>query len=409
MINKPNPIATRAFFNEGDDTILALNLEAKARKNNGEDIINASIGTLFDEHSSFLTSPLVDKELNEALTKETRGYPLVSGGNEFKEGILKWLLLDKYQEFKENFYTSVIATPGGTGAVALALRNYTEIGQKVLIPSLGWSNYESLIHQVEAIPTYYNLFNEDNKFDISSFKTSCIDVLKHNNRLFVIINDPCHNPTGYTLSKDELTEIVNFLNELGKNSPVILCMDIAYFDFCNLERSRLFFNLLNNLNNLFLPLICFSASKTFSIYGLRLGALIGISQNQEAIIDFEESSLSVARAIWSCTNSHAIKAITNILNDDEKRKSLLLELTKERKMLQERGDLFVKMAKENNIITYPYYAGFFVTAIKDNAKKECEKLKEKGIYALPLKNKYIRIALSCISKKEVREIFSRIK
>ena len=50
-------------------------------------------------------------------------------------------------------------------------------------------------------------------------------------KLVMIINDPCHNPTGYSLTKEEWKEVVDFLNECSKTHKVVLLNDIAYIDF----------------------------------------------------------------------------------------------------------------------------------------------------------------------------------
>lgn len=55
--------------------------------------------------------------------------------------------------------------------------------------------------------------------------------MEKQNRLVIVINDPCHNPTGYSLSKDEWKEVISFLNECSKTHAVVLLNDIAYIDF----------------------------------------------------------------------------------------------------------------------------------------------------------------------------------
>lgn len=405
---KNQVIASRAFINKGDDKILFINSEAQKRKSNGEKVINASIGSLFDEDGSLTDLTIVNDELKKNLNDKGRSYPTTNGGNDFKNGILKWLFLDNYDRLSQNFSSSVIATPGGTGAISLALRNYTEENQKVLIPSIGWSNYEALVVQSGARVDYYELF-ENNHFNLNSFKEKVIENIEENQRLFVIINDPCQNPTGYVLKENELKEIISFLNYLSKDHPVVLLMDIAYFDFCSSNRSRLFFNLLSDLNNNFLCLIAFSASKTFSIYGLRLGALIAISSSNDVISSFNSSSVSTARAIWSCPNAHAINTVSSILNDETKKQLLLNELNEKRKMLENRGRLFTDEANEIGLKTFPYVSGFFITIPASNAQDVFEKLSQEGIYVLPMKGKYIRVALSGLRINEVKGLASKIK
>ena len=76
----------------------------------------------------------------------------------------------------------------------------------------------------------YSLFEEDH-FNLKSFKSACKNVMEKQNRLVIVINDPCHNPTGYSLSEDEWKEVISFLNECSKTHAVVLLNDIAYIDF----------------------------------------------------------------------------------------------------------------------------------------------------------------------------------
>ena len=55
--------------------------------------------------------------------------------------------------------------------------------------------------------------------------------MQQQKKVVAIINDPCHNPTGYSLSDDEWNAVIDVLNELSKQGPVILLNDIAYIDF----------------------------------------------------------------------------------------------------------------------------------------------------------------------------------
>lgn len=55
--------------------------------------------------------------------------------------------------------------------------------------------------------------------------------MEKQNRLVIVINDPCHNPTGYSLSEDEWKKVISFLNECSKTHAVVLLNDIAYIDF----------------------------------------------------------------------------------------------------------------------------------------------------------------------------------
>lgn len=100
----------------------------------------------------------------------------------------------------------------------------------MIIPEICWGSY-SLMASMDNLKTKsYTLFEGDH-FNVASFKAVCEEVMKEQKKVVAIINDPCHNPTGYSLSAQEWDEVIQVLNELSTQGPVVLLNDIAYIDF----------------------------------------------------------------------------------------------------------------------------------------------------------------------------------
>lgn len=53
-----------------------------------------------------------------------------------------------------------IATPGGSGAICNTFSNYLDCGQKVLLPSLMWTNYIQMANEAHLGYETYELFDE---------------------------------------------------------------------------------------------------------------------------------------------------------------------------------------------------------------------------------------------------------
>lgn len=409
MTIKNSLIAQRAYFGEGDDKALAINAEAKAKQKSGEKVINASVGMLFTEDAHLSTLEIVDKELLQQLNNEGRSYPSVSGGDGFRHGVLNWLLGDSYDYVTSHYEANVVATCGGTGAIVTALRNYIEIKQSVLIPSPGWANYRALIRQNQGKPLSYTLFDEFLKFNLTALEIQAKKLVEEEGRLTIIINDPSQNPTGYTLDETELDSLIALLNNISNNYPVVVIFDIAYIDFAASQRSRLIFKKLDKISANVLPLFCFSASKTFAVYGLRLGALIGIHKDKDIIEKFFLSSIATVRALWSCANAHAINTIANLLGNKDNRDLLSSQLSQNRLMLEARGKLFSAEAQQVNLAIFPYRSGFFVTIKCPEANKIADELKKENLFVLPMQNEFIRLALSSLSLNEIKGLAKIIK
>ena len=83
-------------------------------------------------------------------------------------------------------------------------------------------------------------------------------------------------------------------------------------------------------------------------------------------------------------------SIPYILND----KQLEQEVKNNNEMLYKRGQYFYQKLKNIGLDPLPYKAGFFVTVdTHKNAREITEKLKDKNVYVVPLKKRYLRIAI----------------
>ena len=121
-------------------------------------------------------------------------------------------------------------------------------GDTLIIPSLSWNNYKLIASRHGLELKNYQLFDND-KFNLNSFKEVCKEVLVKNKKVAVIINDPLHNPTGYSMSLEEWKEVINIINDLSKLGEIILINDIAYIDYTKKPlKSREYLTLFNNLN-----------------------------------------------------------------------------------------------------------------------------------------------------------------
>ena len=48
----------------------------------------------------------------------------------------------------------------------------------------------------------------------------------------MVLNDPCQNPTGYTMTDLEWVKLVDLINEVSKDgTPFVLLHDMAYIDY----------------------------------------------------------------------------------------------------------------------------------------------------------------------------------
>lgn len=388
------------------ENILYLNQKANEAKAKGVKVINGTVGMLYSEKGHIVDFPLVDEVITKSNDEATLKYGSVVGGTGFAKSVMDWIFggVD-YSSVKH----SVIGTLGATGALSLTIRNYTSRGQAVLMPSIRWSNYDSIAQQAGATVSVYNLFNEENNFDVKSLEEKVNESVEKYRRVFLLINDPCQNPTGYTIKEGEWDEILAILKNASKKAPVVLLDDIAYLNYSRTSYDPIIQKILDSLNDNFMAVFAFSASKTLSIYGLRGGAAIGFTSSQEGIDDFKKAMEGTARSIWSSPNSIACRVIEENFNSLEKREILRKKLNDYLSILEERANIFIKEAKKVNLVCYPYVSGFFLLIPCPNNQKVVDQLiEDENLYVVPLSGG-IRVALSCLTKEEIVGMATKIK
>ena len=81
----------------------------------------------------------------------------------------------------------MIATPGGTGAVALSVQEILDEGETLVIPEIAWGSYRLMAAMNNVEVATYSLF-EDDHFNMQSFKEVCERVMQKQKKLLVVIH-----------------------------------------------------------------------------------------------------------------------------------------------------------------------------------------------------------------------------
>lgn len=389
------------------DTVFAIVKKAKEAKQEigEENVVDATIGSLYDEHGKIVAFDSVFSTLKQLQNEVMAAYAGSFTGNpNYREHVYDWVVGDR-----SVLPHSVIATPGGTGAVSITVSETLDEGETLIIPEICWGSY-SLMASMDNLKTKsYALFDGDH-FNIASLKETCEEVMKTQNKLVIVINDPCHNPTGYSLSQQEWDEVIDYLNECGKKVPVVLLNDIAYIDYSYRGKAaRDYIKTFDRISEHVFVVIAFSISKSMTSYGMRCGAAILMAQKEESVREVEIVFEKAARAIWSNVNNAAMENFVTVVTDNkaayEAEKDEYVDL------LKERSDIFTSEADACGLEYYPYKEGFFVTVkIEDNNVRNAyhEALMKEHIYTVMV-NKGIRVAVCSLPVEKCKGLAARMK
>jgi aspartate/methionine/tyrosine aminotransferase len=156
------------------------------------------------------TPEVIRKEARRVIQEERNGYTLQAGLPALRERVAS-----DYPHLSLST-DQVIITAGSQEAMYLALMILVETGDEVLIPNPGFVAYPTITRMAGGVPTFYRLpAGKDFSFDLDDFKRQISSKTK------VIVCTSPSNPTGRTLTNEELRAMAQAVEESGSHAFII--------------------------------------------------------------------------------------------------------------------------------------------------------------------------------------------
>ncbi len=380
-----------------DDPIFALNKEAAARKAKGESVVNATVGALLHDDGRLAILPTSARAVHEVPAEEWAPYAPIAGAPDFLDAVTSDLFRD---EPSMKAAAVAAATPGGTGALRHAIANYLEPGQSLLTTSFFWGPYQTLCDESDRKLATFSMFDGEGKLDTVALDKALADHVTTQKRALIFINDPCHNPTGYSMTAEEWREVVERLVAHSSRAPVTLLCDTAYFAYAARPDPRAFLKELRPLLGKVGLAFAWSASKTFTHYGLRVGAIVACVPDAKERAATEAALSYSCRGTWSNCSRGGMRAVTRLLTEPSMAKSSDAERDELKSLLGARVKAFNHAARAKDLRYPRYEGGFFVTVFCDDAHERALRMKEKGVFVVPAKGA-LRVALCSVAERDV--------
>ena len=380
----------------GDDPIFALNKEASERRARGESIVNATVGALLDDAGKLAVLPSAARAVREVPSEEWAAYAPIAGTPDYLRAVMDDVLGGQ-PALRECAIAT--ATPGGSGALHHAVKNFLDPGQALLTTSFFWGPYQTIADEADRRVAPFNTFDKEMGFDVGALDRALGATIKEQGRALLFLNDPCHNPTGYSMTDAEWVEVIACLRDHGEKAPVTLLLDMAYADYGAHDfRASLgrFERLLDRTQLLF----AYSASKSFTHYGLRVGALVACAADKSDRAKLQSALAYSSRGTWSNCNRGGQRAITRLLTDRELSQAVKAEREELKSLLLRRVAAFNTRAKEVKLRYPRYEGGFFVTVFCEDGPQLAARMREQGVFVVPQKGA-VRVALCGVSEAEI--------
>ncbi|WP_434479391.1 pyridoxal phosphate-dependent aminotransferase [Gemmatimonas sp.] len=345
----------------------------------GASVINATIGALYDDQGKLVVLDTVMEQWKQLTSAEIAPYAPIGGDPAF--------LLNLAQRHWPSL-TSLgagVATPGGSGALALTLKNLLERGNTVLTAAPYWGPYSTLAIEAGQTLTTVPYPDVHTGLDLGAWEAACRDILDAQGRLLLWLNDPCHNPTGRSFSKADRTALMDVLRDVASQGPVTLVLDLAYLDYARnpqevreaLDEYAAFAAEGNVLVG-----ACLSLSKAYTLYGARAGALVFPWTNDKAL---QGALITSCRGTWSNCARAPMSVLNRISKDGALQASLEQEHAQWRTLLAERATAVDAALKAEGFPGAAYDGGFFVTLDGGaNPSATCERMQAHDVFVVPM-------------------------
>jgi aromatic-amino-acid transaminase len=382
----------------GDDPIFSLHAQACRRAAAGEDIINATIGALLHDDGTLALMPSVVETLASIPADVVAGYAPIAGREEFRQAVIHELL----GAYDLAGQAVAVATPGGSGALRIAFDDFLEQGQAILTSSFFWEPYKVLADESGRAIDTFNMFDAAGRYDTASLDEVLGRQMKRQGRAVVVLNTPCHNPTGYSLDAREWAETAALLRKHGTTGPVTALLDVAYSHYAE-EGLSVALEALKEIVGDVLVLFAWSASKSFALYGLRVGALVAVEPDEAKRATIERAITYSCRGLWSNCNAGGMAAVAKILGEPALHARVVAERRKLAAMLAERVALFNELGHAAGLRFPRYDGGFFTTVLCDESVAAAATLRARGIFLVPVDGA-LRVAMCSIGATSIRRI-----
>lgn len=387
--------------------ILQIGQMASAAKFQNPQVVNGTIGVLYNDEGKIWSIASVDKTIKNLSDFDFYNYSPLDGGKPYKEAVKNWVFGQGRFDLEKELHVEVVATPGGTGALAMGIALSLDEHETLLLPDVYWSPYKGMAKGNNMEVIEYNYIS-DYHYNLTSFKEKAQTIITKQHKLVTILNDPCNNPTGFSLSSSEFKDLIAYLNSLP--CPTTLILDIAYFDYYikGMDEVRNRFRILNTISNNVTVIIAHSCSKSFSIYGLRVGSAIILNRNEQTVKTLYDEACIYGRTHWSSVSRPGINMLVKVNEDPKIKADITNELITIENTVKNRAAIFSKEAAEIGLDIHPYGGGFFISIKCEDATAIFEKLIQEGLYLIPFPH-VLRMAICGITTKEIPGLAKRIK
>ncbi|WP_448252653.1 amino acid aminotransferase [Ottowia oryzae] len=310
------------------DPILGLNEQYAADQNPNK--VNLGVGVYFDENGKLPLLQCVqaaEKKLMD--TPKPRGYLPIDGIAAYDDAVKKLVFGADSAVYKDGRIATVQGL-GGTGGLKIAADFLKRLnpGAKVLISDPSWENHRALFSQAGFEVDTYRYYNAGTR--ALDFEGMLADLKAAAPGTIAVLHACCHNPTGYDITAAQWDQVIAVVKE-RQLTPIL---DMAYQGFAHgiAEDGAVVGKFVASGLDFF---VATSFSKSFSLYGERVGALSVVCSSKEEAAKVLSQLKIMIRTNYSNPPTHGGAVVALVLADPALRQQWEEELSHMRNRIKQ--------------------------------------------------------------------------
>ena len=276
--------------------------------------VNLGVGVYYtDEGKVPLLRAVLEAEKEVVAKEAPRAYIPIEGPNPYNSAVQN-LLFGKDSALIQAGRVVTAECLGGTGALRVGgdFVKRLEPNSQAAISSPSWENHRGIFEAAGYTVLDYTYF--DPKTRGVDFDGMVKSLESFPAKTLVILHACCHNPTGADLTKDQWKTIISICQQ----KQLIPFLDIAYQGFADgIEEDGAAVRMFADSGMSFF--VSSSFSKSFSLYGERVGALSIVTQNKEESARVLSQLKRVIRTNYSNPPTHGAAIVATVLNSPKLR------------------------------------------------------------------------------------------
>jgi aromatic-amino-acid transaminase len=301
------------------DPILGLNEQFNADTNPAK--VNLGVGVYFDDNGKLpLLGCVLAAEKAMMDAPKPHGYLPIDGIAAYDVAV-KALVFGADSEPVTSGRVATIQAIGGTGGLKVGadFLKHVSPGAKVLISDPSWENHRALFTNAGFTVESYRYYDAATR--ALNFEGMLADLNAAAAGTVVVLHACCHNPTGYDISPAQWDQVIAVV----KAKNLVPFLDMAYQGFgYGLKEDGAVVGKFVAAGLLFF--VATSFSKSFSLYGERVGALSVVCENKEEMGRVLSQLKIVIRTNYSNPPTHGGAIVTAVLTSPELRAQWEAEL-----------------------------------------------------------------------------------